>query len=54
MDTFEIPSLAARRLRDESRAPDKLIGGRRLAAPRVTDRPRLFGWSGLYLARPHL
>lgn len=33
---------------------DSALRGRRLTAPRVTDRPRLIGWSSLRLARPDL
>jgi len=38
-------------LASTARPPHWLFGGRRLAAPRVTDRPRLVGWSSLCHAR---
>jgi len=33
------------------RSLDVALRGQRLTAPRVTDRPRLIGWSGLHLAQ---
>jgi len=45
-------SWSGSRLRHESL--DSALRGWRLAAPRVTDRPRLIGWCSLHLTRPDL
>jgi len=39
------------RSRDLREPSTEQLRGRRLTAPRVTDRPRLIGWSSLHLAR---